>query len=632
MYRKNVASQFICFQLNNVSTGAGVTGATVAVRRCIDGTFAAGGGTVTEDTGGGSVAGYYKYAMSQADTNGNDISFNFSATNAITVEKTCLMTAADPSDAVRLGLTALPNAAAEASGGLYTRGTGAGQINQDANGRIDANVKTWISGAIPAVNVTGVPLVDAKYLLGTIFATPNTAGIMDVNAKQWNGLTTVALPLVPTVAGRTLDVSAGGEAGLDWANIGSPTTTVGLTNTTVGIVTLVNTVTTLTNLPAITAAWLTATGIAADAITAAKIADGAIDTATFAAGTTIPRCTLVDTLTTYTGNTPQTGDSYALANGANGFVAIKGDTAAIKIQTDKMVFTVTGCLDVNAYRWNALTTVALPLVPTVAGRTLDVSAGGEAGVDWANVGTPGSTVNLSATTVNLVNTTTTVTNQLTAAAIATGVWTDTTAGDFTVAASIGKSVMNGVALGTGLTINAYTGNTPQTGDSFARIGVAGVGLTNVVLPSGGLANVVAWTVAITGNLSGSVGSVTGTIGGMTAAGWAGAFTTDTTKVYADAVAGSVVKETASHATITGNVTVGGYAAGQDPATLVFAGTVEVGVSFLQATRAIASAAAGVLAGAGTTSITIAAIGNPATPRIVATVDTVGDRSALTLTL
>lgn len=42
---------------------------------------------------------------------------------------------------------------------------------------------------------------------------------------------------------------------------------------------------------------------------------------------------LTDTVTTYTGNTPQTGDSYALANGANGFVAIKGDTAAILLDT-----------------------------------------------------------------------------------------------------------------------------------------------------------------------------------------------------------------------------------------------------------------------------------------------------------
>jgi hypothetical protein len=99
-----------------------------------------------------------------------------------------------------------------------------------------------------------------------------------------------------------------------------------------------------------------------------------------------------------------------------------------------------GTPDVNVKLWNALTTVALPLVPTTAGRTLDVSATGETGIDWANVGTPGSTVNLSATTINLVNTATTVTNQLTAAAIATGVWQDATAGDFTVASSIGKAL------------------------------------------------------------------------------------------------------------------------------------------------------------------------------------------------
>jgi hypothetical protein len=34
--------------------------------------------------------------------------------------------------------------------------------------------------------------------------------------------------------------------------------------------------------------------------------------------------------------TAQTGDSYALANGANGFVALKADTAAIKLKTDNL--------------------------------------------------------------------------------------------------------------------------------------------------------------------------------------------------------------------------------------------------------------------------------------------------------
>jgi hypothetical protein len=55
-------------------------------------------------------------------------------------------------------------------------------------------------------------------------------------------------------------------------------------NITGNITGTLDTVTTLTNLPAITAGWLTATGIAADAITAAKVADGTIDAATFAAG------------------------------------------------------------------------------------------------------------------------------------------------------------------------------------------------------------------------------------------------------------------------------------------------------------------------------------------------------------
>lgn len=41
--------------------------------------------------------------------------------------------------------------------------------------------------------------------------------------------------LRPTTAGRTLDVSAGGEAGLDWANIGSPTTAQNLSSTNIGV-------------------------------------------------------------------------------------------------------------------------------------------------------------------------------------------------------------------------------------------------------------------------------------------------------------------------------------------------------------------------------------------------------------
>lgn len=59
--------------------------------------------------------------------------------------------------------------------------------------------------------------------------------------------------------------------------------------------------------------------------------------------------------------------------------------------------------DLKAQAENAMTAFSA-LKSSVSGRLLDVSAGGEAGLDWANVGTPTSTVNLSNTTLSGVNT------------------------------------------------------------------------------------------------------------------------------------------------------------------------------------------------------------------------------------
>jgi hypothetical protein len=80
--------------------------------------------------------------------------------------------------------------------------------------------------------------------------------------------------------------------------------------------------------------------------------------------------TLVDTITAYTGNTPQTGDAYAIVN--NG-----------------------------AYGNAMLVRSTTPANP------LDVSAGGTAGIDWANIDNVSSSVNFSNTTIALVDTTTT---------------------------------------------------------------------------------------------------------------------------------------------------------------------------------------------------------------------------------
>src|ERR1035437_841387 len=119
------------------------------------------------------------------------------------------------------------------------------------------------------------------------------------------------------------------------------------------------------------------------------------------------------------------------------------------------------------------------------------------------------TTGLTAHIIGTVDTVTTVTNQLTAAAIATGVWQDSTAGDFTIVSSIGKSLYtagvvpggtNGLfiagtnaatAITTGLTahiigtvdtLTTYTGHTFQTANVstlITTVGVAGAGLTAI---------------------------------------------------------------------------------------------------------------------------------------------------------
>lgn len=70
---------------------------------------------------------------------------------------------------------------------LLSAGSGTGQLDF-TSGVVKANATQWLGGTIPAVNVTGVPLVDSKYLLGTIYTTPATAGIQDINVKNINNV------------------------------------------------------------------------------------------------------------------------------------------------------------------------------------------------------------------------------------------------------------------------------------------------------------------------------------------------------------------------------------------------------------------------------------------------------------
>jgi len=62
-------------------------------------------------------------------------------------------------------------------------------------------------------------------------------------------------------------------------------------------------------------------------------------------------------VTTLTGHTAQTGDTYALANGATGFAAIDTVVDAIKVKTDSLTFTKANEVDANAQSINVATVV-----------------------------------------------------------------------------------------------------------------------------------------------------------------------------------------------------------------------------------------------------------------------------------
>ncbi len=147
------------------------------------GSFASSSGAVTEVGNG-----LYKIAGNATDSNTvGELWIHATGTGADPTDTSYTIVAYDPFDGVRLGLTALPNAAAEAAGGLYTRGTGAGQINQPANGQIDANT-VKISGTAQTARDIG-----ASVLLSSGTGTGQVSiasGVVSSNVTQIDGLAT----------------------------------------------------------------------------------------------------------------------------------------------------------------------------------------------------------------------------------------------------------------------------------------------------------------------------------------------------------------------------------------------------------------------------------------------------------
>lgn len=237
--------------------------------------------------------------------------------------------------------------------------------------------------------------------------------------------------LAPTVAGRTLDVSATGEAGLDWANVGSPTTAVALTGTTIS----------------------TSQAVAS--------VSGAVGSVTGDVGGSVGSVVAAVTLSA--------GDSPVMQSGT----ASAGGASTITIQT-------------------ALGADSLPV-----GCRIKITGG--TGADQCRV----------------------ITGYVNATKVVTVDRAWTTNPDATSVYSILYD--NLPALSSGLkvsevtlvdTLTTYTGNTPQTGDAYARIGATGSGLTSLA-PAATALSTAQWTNTRAGYLDNLSGGAVALASGVT---------------------------------------------------------------------------------------------------------------------
>lgn len=213
-----------------------------------------------------------------------------------------------------------------------------------------------------------------------------------------------------------------------------------------------------------------------------------------------------------------------VASSGNGFAA----------QTDVEIVITTGTVGGVSVVGEVVGTFSIEnrtaLRPTVAGRTLDVSATGEAGIDWANIGSPTTAVNLSATNFDVDQVVASVSGAVASVTGAVGSVTGNVGGNVT--GSVGSIAAGGISEASfattagsftplGIidqgTAQAATNTTLQlrSGATFANDeilgsaiqitgGSTGVGQTRTILDydsSTDTATVAAWTVTPTGTIT-----------------------------------------------------------------------------------------------------------------------------------
>lgn len=139
-------------------------------------------------------SGWYNLALTTGHTDTlGDLAFHITGTAADPTDLVSRVVAVDYTDTVRFGLTALPNAAAGANGGLPL-GNAAGRVDvgnwlgsaPDAlsSGKLPADIKLWLASAPAALSTSGyVQAMLLRWLTDNAGGTPNALASSRVDAS-----------------------------------------------------------------------------------------------------------------------------------------------------------------------------------------------------------------------------------------------------------------------------------------------------------------------------------------------------------------------------------------------------------------------------------------------------------------
>lgn len=469
--------------------------------------------------------------------------------------------------------------------------------------------------------------------------TPDNTTTYDVLLPE-GVLVPMLTALAPTTLARTLDVSSGGEAGVDWANVGSATTTVNLSGTTVKTATDVETDTAdiQTRLPAA----LTAGGnIKADALAISGDSVAADNAESFFDGTgyagtnnVIPTVTTATNVTTVNGLAADVITAASIASDAGTEIATAVWASATRtlsaldedsttIDIDTTIRSALGFTDNDLDARVTALTSELAKVPKSDG-TVTWNATALASIQSeANDALVAN--NLDHLVLSAVDTdfaTTVHANSVIGHLADNGAGFDRTTdsleairdrGDSAWVTATGFSTLDaaGVRSAVGLAsanLDTQLADLPTVAEFEARTLVAASYATAANLAT------------VAGYIDTEIGTIITHLTDIKGATFDGS--TDSLEALRNR--GDAAWVTATSVTVSDKT---GFKLASDGLDAV---TVETGLNARQALSIIASATGGVLAGAGTTEITIAAAGVPATNRITATVTAAGNRTAVTL--